>query len=168
MRAADTGTGARNVIPSEASVSVDIRLAAGNDPVEMLDLVAAHIRRQGYTVLDDEPTAEQRRSHRRLARFTRDVGYPASRTPIHHPAASEIAAAADIAGDGGVVRLPTFGGSVPLHHFNEVLDAPVVILPIANYDNNQHAANENLRLQNLWDGIEIYAALMARLGEVWE
>jgi acetylornithine deacetylase/succinyl-diaminopimelate desuccinylase-like protein len=58
----------------------------------------------------------------------------------------------------------TLGGSVPLHHFGEVLGAPTVILPIANPDNNQHAANENLRLQNLWDGIELYAAVLARLG----
>ena len=27
-----------------------------------------------------------------------------------------------------------------------------ITVPIANYDYNQHAANENLRLQNLWDG----------------
>jgi acetylornithine deacetylase/succinyl-diaminopimelate desuccinylase-like protein len=33
-----------------------------------------------------------------------------------------------------------------------------------NHDNNQHAANENLRLQNLWDGIEVYAMIMSRLG----
>ena len=33
-------------------------------------------------------------------------------------------------------------------------------VPIANYDNNQHAENENLRLQNLWDGIETLAAVM--------
>jgi acetylornithine deacetylase/succinyl-diaminopimelate desuccinylase-like protein len=37
-----------------------------------------------------------------------------------------------------------------------------------NHDNNQHAANENLRLQNLWDGIEIFAALLARLGPEWD
>jgi len=33
-------------------------------------------------------------------------------------------------------------------------------LPIVNHDNNQHAANENLRIQNLWDGIEIFAAFI--------
>lgn len=32
---------------------------------------------------------------------------------------------------------------------------------VANYDNNQHAANENIRLQNLWEGIEVMAALEA-------
>jgi acetylornithine deacetylase/succinyl-diaminopimelate desuccinylase-like protein len=33
-------------------------------------------------------------------------------------------------------------------------------VPLANYDNNQHAANENLRLENLWEGIDIYAELL--------
>jgi hypothetical protein len=33
--------------------------------------------------------------------------------------------------------------------------------PIANHDDNQHAVNENLRLQNLWDGIETMPALLA-------
>jgi hypothetical protein len=33
----------------------------------------------------------------------------------------------------------------------------VVVLPIANHDDAQHAANENLRLQNLWDGIDAFA-----------
>ena len=35
--------------------------------------------------------------------------------------------------------------------------------PIVNHDNNQHAANENLRLQNLWDGIEVFAAFFSSL-----
>jgi len=34
-------------------------------------------------------------------------------------------------------------------------------VPIANSDNNQHSAKENIRLQNLWDGIETMAALEA-------
>ena len=40
-------------------------------------------------------------------------------------------------------------------------------LPIANHDNNQHAANENLRLQNLWDGIETFAVVLSDLGGAW-
>jgi acetylornithine deacetylase/succinyl-diaminopimelate desuccinylase-like protein len=36
-----------------------------------------------------------------------------------------------------------------------------ITVPIANYDDNQHAANENLRLQNLWDGTATMAALLA-------
>jgi acetylornithine deacetylase/succinyl-diaminopimelate desuccinylase-like protein len=51
--------------------------------------------------------------------------------------------------------------------FEQVLRVPVLVLPIANFDNNQHAANENLRIQNLWDGIEVYAGIIGRIGEYW-
>ena len=64
--------------------------------------------------------------------------------------------------------LPTLGGSIPMYLFGDILKTPVVGVPIANHDNNQHAANENLRLQNLWDGIEVYAALMSRLAPSWD
>ena len=62
------------------------------------------------------------------------------------------------------VRLPTVGGSIPMYLFQKPNDTPVIGLPIANHDDNQHSADENLRLQNLWDGIEIYAALFTGLG----
>jgi len=29
----------------------------------------------------------------------------------------------------------------------------VIVVTIANHDDNQHSFNENLRVQNLWDGI---------------
>ena len=43
----------------------------------------------------------------------------------------------------------------------------MITLPIVNYDNNQHAADENLRIQNLWDGIETYVALLSGMGKSW-
>jgi hypothetical protein len=45
--------------------------------------------------------------------------------------------------------------------------SPFLIVPIANHDNNQHAANENLRMRNLWDGIGVFAVLFVRLGPAW-
>jgi acetylornithine deacetylase/succinyl-diaminopimelate desuccinylase-like protein len=39
----------------------------------------------------------------------------------------------------------------------------VIAFPIANHDDNQHASNENLRLQNLWDGLEVFAAFFTGL-----
>ena len=68
-----------------------------------------------------------------------------------------------------VLRVPMLGGSVPVSLFTEGLDdVPVITVPIVNHDNNQHAAYENLRLRNLWDGIEVFAALFARLGHDWQ
>ena len=51
--------------------------------------------------------------------------------------------------------------------FTDILKAPMIGTPMVNHDNNQHGINENLRLQNLWDGIEVYAELMADLGGDW-
>jgi acetylornithine deacetylase/succinyl-diaminopimelate desuccinylase-like protein len=59
-----------------------------------------------------------------------------------------------------IVRLPTAGGSLPLSIITDRLRTVTITVPIANYDNNQHAENENIRLQNLWDGIETMAAVM--------
>jgi acetylornithine deacetylase/succinyl-diaminopimelate desuccinylase-like protein len=61
------------------------------------------------------------------------------------------------------VRLPTSGGSLPMHLFEEASKAPVIVFPIANHDDNQHAANENIRLQNLWDGIDVFASFFSGL-----
>ncbi len=59
-----------------------------------------------------------------------------------------------------IVKLPTSGGSLPLSIITDNLRTVTITVPIANYDNNQHAENENIRLQNLWEGIETMAALM--------
>jgi hypothetical protein len=34
------------------------------------------------------------------------------------------------------------------------------VIPIGNHDKNQRSFDENLRIQNLWDGIELMAALL--------
>lgn len=160
IRSADVGSAARNVVPAEATASVDIRLAAGDDPERMIDRVEAHLVGSGYVVLDREPTPEERRAHRWLARLNRAVGYRAARIPMASPLAGTLLDVCRRAADGDVVALPTFGGSVPLYLFEEVLGAPVAILPIANHDNNQHAADENLRVGNLWYGVHLWTTLL--------
>jgi hypothetical protein len=39
---------------------------------------------------------------------------------------------------------------------------PTIVIPIGSHDNNQHSFDESLRIQNLWDGIELTAALLTR------
>ncbi len=160
LRSAGVGEAARNVVPATASASVDIRLAAGDNPSRTLDRVQAHFERAGYVVLDREPTAEERRSHRFLARMDRDTGYRAARIPMDAPLAHLLLDAAQQASRAEVVALPTFGGSVPLYQFEELLNAPVAIVPIANHDNNQHAPNENVRVGNVWYGMDLWATIL--------
>jgi acetylornithine deacetylase/succinyl-diaminopimelate desuccinylase-like protein len=160
LRAAAVGKDARNVIPSEATASVDIRLAAGDHPDRMLDRVEARLVDQGYLVLERQPTAHERRSNRRLARMERDHGYRASRIPMGSPLATSLLEVCRTASGEEVVALPTFGGSIPLYLFEDVLRAPVAVLPIANHDNNQHAPDENIRIANLWYGIDLWSTLL--------
>jgi acetylornithine deacetylase/succinyl-diaminopimelate desuccinylase-like protein len=61
---------------------------------------------------------------------------------------------------GRAVRLPTMGGTLPLADVERPLGTRTIVIPIANHDDNQHSFNENLRIQNLWDGIELMAALL--------
>ncbi|MGH3650942.1 MAG: M20/M25/M40 family metallo-hydrolase, partial [Acidimicrobiia bacterium] len=160
INAAAVGPGARNVIPAEATASVDIRLAVGDDPDRMLNRVETHLAKLGYHVLDRAPTSEERRAHRHLARLDRLPGYRASRIPMDSAIAATLMDVCRTATGGEVLALPTFGGSVPLYLFEDILEAPVAILPIANHDNNQHAADENIRIANLWYGIELWATIL--------
>ena len=61
---------------------------------------------------------------------------------------------------GKVVKIPTLGGSMPLDAVERAVGTHTIVVPIGNHDNNQHSFNENLRVQNLWDGIELMAALL--------
>jgi len=159
LQSATVGDAARNIIPTKATASIDIRLAKGNDPETMLDLVEAHIREQGYHVVTAEPDLATRLEFPKILEIDRRSGYRAARTSLDLAVAREIIVAATHAADGNLVLLPTLGGSLPLYLFTETLAAPVVITPIANHDDNQHAPNENLRLANLWYGIDLMAAL---------
>ncbi len=160
IESAAAGSNARNVIPAEAKASVDIRLAAGDDPVVMLDRVQAHLEAQGYTVLDRDPTPSERRTHRHLAKLEREVGYRAVRIPMESALASVLLDVCHRASGEEVVALPTFGGSVPLYLFEDILGAPVAVLPIANHDNNQHSPDENIRVGNIQYGIELWKTLL--------
>ena len=158
---AATGAGASNVIPATATASIDMRLVKGIDHEMAEQRVIEHIRKQGYFIVDTEPDAKTRMSHPKLALVkVESGGYNASRTSMDLPISQLVLKTAESA-RGPVVKLPTMGGSVPLYMIDEILHVPTITVPIANHANNQHSFNENIRIQNLWDGIELMAALLA-------
>ncbi|MFN2565602.1 MAG: M20/M25/M40 family metallo-hydrolase [Gemmatimonadaceae bacterium] len=169
LRTGAVGAAASNAVPVEARASLDFRLVANQRVERLRELVEAHIRAQGYYVVHDTPTSEQRLRHARIIRIEWDPGgYPATRTAMTLPASRALLRTVEEAVGGPVIAVPTLGGSLPTYLFAELLRAPLIVLPIVNHDNSQHAADENLRLQNLFDGIEVYAGVLARLGFVWD
>ncbi len=168
IQAGAVGARAANVISTEAHASFDFRLVPNETPARVQALVNAHLARQGYFVTTDSVTMAMRLAHPRIARVEWEPGgYPPSREAMDSPFARALLRAVADGTDEPPLAVPTIGGSGPTYLFEQVLHVPVLVLPIANYDNNQHAANENIRVQNLWNGIELYAALMARLGGNW-
>jgi acetylornithine deacetylase/succinyl-diaminopimelate desuccinylase-like protein len=161
----DVGVNARNVIQPSATASIGLRLVPAQTPAYLRAVIEKHIEAQGFHIIHDQPTTQQRLEHKRLARVDWESfgGYPAYRAAFDHPLAMRISAILDKLSDRSLIQTPTAGGSLPLYVVKDVLDVPILILPIANHDNNQHGANENLRLQNLWDAIDIYAAILTGL-----
>ncbi|HZI48814.1 MAG TPA: M20/M25/M40 family metallo-hydrolase [Pyrinomonadaceae bacterium] len=157
----DVGALARNVIPTTASAVLDLRLVKGNDHGQQVARLIDHIRKQGFYVIDHDPTDAERKQYALIAKvMARAGGYNAERTRMDHPISVAVVEAVQTTSKDPIVKLPTSGGSLPLSIITDHLQTVTLTVPIANYDNNQHAENENIRLQNLWDGIETWAAVM--------
>lgn len=90
---------------------------------------------------------------------TDEFVYDAVRTSMDLPISQSVLKAAARA-KMPILKLPTMGGSLPLIMIERQLGVHTIVTPIANHDNGQHSYNENIRLQNLWDGIELMAALL--------
>src|SRR5204862_2860141 len=114
MASSRTGELASNVIPSTATVSIDIRLVKGMDPATTLERVVAHIRKQGYYVVDQPPTPEVRKAHANVVWVDRGrVGLGAVRTPMDLPISRDVLRAVQSV-RGPVIALPNMGGNLPL------------------------------------------------------
>jgi acetylornithine deacetylase/succinyl-diaminopimelate desuccinylase-like protein len=168
IRAGAVGYEAANAISTEATASIDFRLVPKQTPELVRRQVEAHLKALGYFVVYDAPDEATRRAHRRVVRLQWEGGYPAARTRLDSPVGVAVGKTMESAVDGPIINMPTLGGSVPMYLFEQKLRVPVLLLPIANYDNNQHSHNENIRLKNLWDGIEIYATMFSDLGKNWK
>jgi acetylornithine deacetylase/succinyl-diaminopimelate desuccinylase-like protein len=155
------GAGARTIIPDRATAAMDIRLVKETPPEALIAKLRAHIEAQGYHLVPGEPDAQARATFGRFASLA-VVGQPISafRTSPADPQARALADAVARAAGAAPVQLRTLGGTVPIAPFIEALGFPAVIMPLVNFDNNQHEENENLRLGALFDAIPSLAAVL--------
>jgi acetylornithine deacetylase/succinyl-diaminopimelate desuccinylase-like protein len=161
IQSGNVGAQASNQIPTYATAVLDLRLVLGNDWRLQQQKVIDHIRAQGFTVIDHDPTDAERRTSPMLIKIViPDGSYNAQRTPMDLPIVKKIRAAVQTTTPEPLVLQPTSGGSLPLYLFEKYLQTSTITVPLANHDNNQHAENENIRLVNLWSGIESMAAIM--------
>ena len=160
IKSADVGELGANIIPTKAEAMLDLRLVLGNEVDKQINKVIRHIEKNGFHVIDHEPTDEERLKYVKLIKIIRTTGYPAQRTSFDIPIVQSMIKAVQATVDYPVVLLPSAGGSLPLYLFEKTLNAKLIAVPVVNYDNNQHAENENVQLKYLWEGIETIAAIM--------
>jgi acetylornithine deacetylase/succinyl-diaminopimelate desuccinylase-like protein len=168
LESGGVGERAANAIPTTARASIDLRLVPDQKPARVREKTEAHIAKLGWHIVHEEPDDPVRAAHPRIVRLDWQEGYPAARTDLDSREARALSRALSAGAGPEYLRVPTLGGSVPWYLFDEIVGTPVVGLPIVNHDNNQHAANENLRLANLWEGIEGYAVMLDAIGRELE
>jgi acetylornithine deacetylase/succinyl-diaminopimelate desuccinylase-like protein len=167
IRGGNVGATASNTIPTEATASIDFRLVPKQTPEHVRQLVESHLKAQGYFIVDDTPSPAERMAHARVAKVTWEAGYAPTRVSMSAPLSQALMRSVQDAIGEPIVALPTLGGSLPMYEFESVLHAPLIVLPIVNHDNNQHSSNENVRMKNLFDGMAVYAGVLATLGSYW-
>ncbi|HLJ72974.1 MAG TPA: M20/M25/M40 family metallo-hydrolase, partial [Thermoanaerobaculia bacterium] len=138
-----------NSIPSEAHALIDFRLVPAETPEKIRERVERHIAAQDFFIVHETPDAATRMAHANVVKLDWGAGYPPARTSMELPMSRRVASVISEATGTPPYSIPSLGGSVPMYLFQRA-GTPVIGFPIVNHDNNQHAANENLRLQNLW------------------
>lgn len=143
----------RSIIPATATAQFDLRTVPGTPGVRQFALVKQWVQDQGYHLVSGQPTAEERRQYPRLASVTGGGGMEALMTPLDAPVGRWADHALTLTEGKAPVRIPMMGGGVPSAPFAVTMHVPVVLIPLVNADDNQHAANENLRMGNYVYGV---------------
>jgi acetylornithine deacetylase/succinyl-diaminopimelate desuccinylase-like protein len=143
------GEGTKTIIPAHAHAKVSCRLVVDQDPDRIFELFRDH-------VLEVAPPGVRVEVHKLGG------GRP-SLTPMDHPATQAAARAIEAA----FGRPPLFqreGGSIPVcATFEQGLGLPVVLAGFTNPDDNAHAPNESMVLDNYERGIRAIARMWDEL-----
>ena len=158
----NVGKLARNVIPNTAVAALSLRLVKGNQPEKMLDLVEAHMTKQGWHIVYSDPDHEMRMKYPHIVKVEREkFGFPAAKVPMDDPAILPVIEAVRSFTGEKLVLLPSEGGSNGI--FTLIFDdlkKPGISVNMVNHDNNQHAEDENVRIGNLWYGVDLMSVLL--------
>jgi acetylornithine deacetylase/succinyl-diaminopimelate desuccinylase-like protein len=142
------GPGFQTSIPASATARLDIRLVPGQSPALVHNALVAHVEGLGLEV------------EVQLLAAT-----PPAQTEPGHPWAALVADhLEDVYGTTPVV-LPVLPGTVPMGVFVETLGVPTLVVPHANADQRNHAANENLDLDLMQRGVRTVAGLLLSIDQ---
>ena len=154
------GDQARTIIPSNAVAEIDVRLVLESNPEKLMKSIKNHIESFGYTILESNPTDQERLKYEKIVQMNYKISYPAFRTPINSIEGKWLKDLLQKYYKTSPILIRTSGGSVPISPFVNQLGIPSIGLPTVNLDNNQHSPNENIRLGNYFQGIESFVTIL--------
>src|SRR5215203_4792882 len=147
-----TGDGAKTVIPAVAMAKVSMRLVPNQDPDKIAELFEAYVKKIAPKTVE--------------VTVTRMHGGKPWMTEFDNP----FVQAAGRAIEKGFGKAPVFnreGGSIPVvATFQEILGLPSVLFGVGLPDENAHAPNEKLDLQNFYGGVIASAFLYQEVAEI--
>ncbi len=146
------GEGAKTIIPAHAHAKVSCRLVSDQEPDRIFGLFRDF-------VMEVAPPGV------RVEVSMLGGGRP-SLTPMDHPATQAAARAIEAAFGTAPVYMRE-GGSIPVcASFERVLGLPVVLAGFTNPDDNAHAPNESMVLDNYDRGIRAIARMWDEMGRL--
>jgi acetylornithine deacetylase/succinyl-diaminopimelate desuccinylase-like protein len=154
------GKEARTLIPATATAEIDIRLVPSSNPERLINLVRQHVEREGYYLVENEPTEEERMKYPKIGSFQSRISYGAFQTPFDSECGLWLSKAMTKAFGKEPIKIRMMGGSIPISPFVVTLGIPAVSVPTVNPDNNQHAENENIRVGNYVDAVKTFLFIL--------
>ncbi|NDV44553.1 M20/M25/M40 family metallo-hydrolase [Flagellimonas sediminis] len=155
------GDKARTIVPESATAELDLRLVVESDGNRLKKLVKDHIAKQGFKVLDHEPTKEERMQFDKIVMVKEGSVTDAFRTDLHNPYGQFLTSTMKNIFGKDVIQIRTMGGTVPIAPFINELKIPAFIVPVVNPDNNQHSPNENVKISQLAYGIKAFYGILS-------
>jgi acetylornithine deacetylase/succinyl-diaminopimelate desuccinylase-like protein len=143
------GPGIKTVLPAEAMAKLDFRLVPDQDPDDILDKLRAHLDAEGFRDVEIEVEAPE----------------PPARTDPDDPLVDAVVSAARRAYDREPVVKPIMAGTGPMYELCQRWGVPAVGAGIGWAGSRGHSPNENVRLEDLRQGIRHIALIMDEFAE---
>ncbi|WP_408011446.1 M20/M25/M40 family metallo-hydrolase [Pseudalkalibacillus sp. A8] len=142
------GEGPKTIIPSQATLKMDMRLVVDQDPNNIYKKFCAHVEKHA-------PDIE--------VKHLGDM--KPSRTPADQKVVDVVTGAVSKSFDQEPILQPSLGGSLPDYIWTKILGLPSVVVPYANFDEANHSPNENIGVDNFINGIKCTCHVIHKLGE---
>jgi len=146
-----TGEGMKTIIPSTATVKMDVRLVIDQDPTDIYNKIVKHVQKHA-------PDIE--------VKFV--AAMEPSRTSADLEVVKVITDAVHLAYQQEPLIQPSLGSSLPDYVWTKILEVPSIIMPYANFDQRNHSPNENIVIDNFLKGINCTCHVIHTLGEYAE